>query len=235
MASTAAAPPSVRPVRLRGRTRSTASLAGRPTRCPWMPSTPGQPLDAGHGDWNHGGLLRAPAAERARRRILVRRRLRRNPGGRVRQRQRRNHFRRELDDCRQERRRAQLRRSQRPGDGCGRRVARSHDRDDARGMGATDLNHVMAHRRHQGATEQSRLRAVRKLRRSPSQRHRLDRLQGRTGHRPRFRRLPTSTWTHLATTYNGVGGAPLRERLTGRDPRCHRRDAELESAAPDRR
>ena len=29
--------------------------------------------------------------------------------------------------------------------------------------------------------------------------------------------LPTSTWTHLATTYDGTAAAPLRQRRPGRD------------------
>ena len=202
--------------------------AGRPTRCPWTPSTrretarlqstrpaPRQP--APH--------RRSP--ERPRRRLLVRRRLRRDPRGHFRARQRRNHFRGELDNCRQERRRPQLRRSQRPRDGCGPVVARSDDRNDARGVGAPDSDHVMAHGRHKGAAEQSRLRAVRQLERpirAASSRSGPEWCRTSSAVPPRCRDRPGRISPRRTT----AGAAPVRQRLAGRDPCGHRRDAELE-------
>ena len=94
----------------------------------------------------------------------------------------------------------------------------------------TDLSQLVAHRRHEGATEQSRLRAV---------------LQTPTQHIPAgscrsaptplrnivrgSAALPTSTWTHLATTYNGsetrlfVNGSLVATRaVTGAMPNSSR-------------
>ena len=158
-----------------------------------------QPLDACRRDRHHGGLFRAPAAERTRRRVLLRRRLRRNPGRRVRQRN--------------------------GGAITGASWTSAGKIGGALSFdGVNDLVTVtdsasldlttgmtleawvrptsaqfLAHCRHQRTTGQSRLRAVRKLRRSPSQRHRVHRLQRCAGHRPRFRPAAESTWTHLAT------------------------------------
>ena len=59
----------------------------------------------------------------------------------------------ELDDGRQERRRPHLRRRQRPRHGGRLRLTRPDHRDDARGVGAPDREHVLADDRDEGADE----------------------------------------------------------------------------------
>ena len=141
-----------------------------------------------------------------------------------------------LDERRQVRRSAHVRRRQRSGHRRRQGLARPDDRNDARGLDPPDREQHLAHRRHQGDERQPDLRPVLELRCSAAELDRLDRRQPDSGHRPRHRRgRRCRAWTHLATTYDG---AVLRLYVNGVQVATQerdRRDGQLGRPAPDRR
>ena len=145
------------------------------------------------------------AAARARRRVGLRRRRRHDGGGQLRQRQRRRDQRPDLDDGREVRQRAHVRRRQRPRHRRRREQPRPHDRDDARGVGAADrARQRLADGGDEGADVGRLLRPLRERNRGDQGPHRRD-LHGHIPGRPvRARSWPLNTWTHIAATYNGT-------------------------------
>ena len=102
--------------------------------------------------------------------VLVRRGVGGDRGGRLWDGQRRDDLGGDLERGRPVRVGAVVRRHERLGDGGGCELARPHDRNDARSLGATDRRRRLAHRDAEGARSGSLLRPVLELQLQPSQR-----------------------------------------------------------------
>ena len=158
---------------------------------------PQRPLARGRGQRD------SRRADGPRRRLRVRCRERDDCGRPVRKREQRHVDERHLGRrcSREVRQRALVQRDERARHRRRLEFARSHDRDDDRGLGEAGRRRRVRDRDREGAPRRSRLRPVQQLRLGPA----AVAGHGRVGaHRRRHRGDPLGAWTHLAATFDGT-------------------------------